>query len=60
MKESVAKPRTLLALAAVFVLACASPALGKDWGDVAIADAHVHMLDFLQNGDYLENGKLVL
>ena len=22
-------------------------------------DAHLHLLDFLQNGDYLENGKLV-
>ena len=24
-----------------------------------MADAHVHLLDFLQNGDYLENGQIV-
>jgi hypothetical protein len=26
---------------------------------IAIADAHLHLLDFLQNGDYLEDGEFV-
>ena len=53
------KPRALVAPVAILVLACVSPALGKSWSEVAIADAHVHLLDFLQNGDYLEDGKIV-
>ena len=52
-------PRVRFAAAAAAVLVCGSPALGKDWSEVAIADAHVHLLDFLQNGDYLEDGKIV-
>ncbi len=27
--------------------------------EIPIADAHVHLLDFLQNGDYLEDGEFV-
>ena len=27
--------------------------------DIVIADAHVHLVDFLQNGDYLEDGAIV-
>ncbi len=30
-----------------------------DYANVVIADAHVHLLDFLQNGDHLENGEIV-
>ncbi len=33
--------------------------MAGEYGDVVIADAHIHLLDFLQNGDYLENGKIV-
>ncbi len=43
---------------AVFFLVSAPSAADK-YDDVVIADAHVHLLDFLQNGDYLENGKIV-
>ncbi len=45
-----------VALAAIVI---ASPVLGSDWGDVPIADAHVHLFDFLQNGDHLEDGRIV-
>jgi hypothetical protein len=35
-------------------------ALAADpYDNIVIADAHLHLLDFLQNSDYLENGKLV-
>ena len=33
--------------------------MADDYDDVVIADAHIHLLDFLQNGDYLENGEIV-
>ena len=33
--------------------------MAADYDDVVIADAHIHLLDFLQNGDYLDNGKIV-
>ncbi len=36
----------------------ASSAAGE-YGDVVIADAHIHLVGFLQNGDYLENGEIV-
>jgi len=45
--------RTLLA-AVLLVTVSGSNA---DYKDLAIADAHVHLVDFLQNGDYLHNGK---
>lgn len=32
------------------------PAHADDLSSVAVADAHVHLLDFLQNGGYLLNG----
>jgi hypothetical protein len=34
-----------------------SPA--EDMSGISIADCHIHLLDFLQNGDYLENGDRV-
>ena len=44
----------------VVLLACATPmTFAADYGNVVIADAHVHILDFLQNGDHLENGEIV-
>ncbi|MHC5004181.1 MAG: amidohydrolase family protein [Planctomycetota bacterium] len=33
------------------------PAVGNE--PIPIADCHVHLLDFLQNGDYLEDGQFV-
>jgi hypothetical protein len=48
----------LLSLA-VFLLWSSAPAMAGDYSEVAIADAHVHLLDFLQNGDHLEGGKIV-
>jgi len=36
----------------------ASSAAGE-YGDMVIADAHIHLIGFLQNGDYLENGEIV-
>ncbi len=33
--------------------------MADEYDDVVIADAHIHLLDFLQNGDYLENGEIV-
>ena len=48
------------AITAVGLLGCiASITAASDYTDVVIADAHVHLLDFLQNGDHLENGKIV-
>ncbi len=47
----------LAVAASLFVLTTSHAYAG--WRDVVIADAHIHLLDFLQNGDYLENGKLV-
>ncbi len=29
----------------------------RSMDDIPVADAHVHLLDFLQNGGYLLNGK---
>ncbi len=47
-------------ITAVVLLACAAPlTAAADYANVVIADAHVHLLDFLQNGDYLENGEIV-
>ena len=42
----------------VSVLACA-PVLAERWDGVPISDAHLHLVDFLQNGDFLEGGTLV-
>ena len=44
-------------LAAVSLVSAS--AMAAKYDDVVIADAHIHLLDFLQNGDYLENGKIV-
>ena len=41
------------------LLIVSTSALGADYKDIPIADAHVHLLDFLQNGDYLESGSIV-
>ena len=47
-------------ITAVVLLGCAAPITAAvDYANVVIADAHVHLLDFLQNGDYLENGEIV-
>ena len=47
-------------ITAVLLLACAAPLTAAvDYANVLIADAHVHLLDFLQNGDHLENGEIV-
>ena len=43
---------------ALSLLAPASAEAGE-WDDIPIADAHLHMLDFLQNGDILDDGELV-
>ena len=43
---------------ALSLLASTSSAAGE-WDDIPIADAHLHMLDFLQNGDILDGGELV-
>jgi len=57
MRRKAVIPRVI---AAVVLLACAAPlTAGADYANVVIADAHVHLLDFLQNGDYLENGEIV-
>ena len=49
--------RVALALPCLLFIATPSPA--GDFDRVPIADVHLHLLDFLQNGDYLENGKIV-
>jgi hypothetical protein len=49
----------LLSGAAAALLLLIDPSAANDHHDVVIADAHVHLLDFLQNGDHLENGKIV-
>ncbi len=49
----------LLFAAFAFPLLLGAPAHSAEHADVPIADAHVHLLDFLQNGDHLENGKIV-
>ena len=47
-----------LGLAAVGPLVQSSHA-EDELDKVPIADCHIHLLDFLQNGDYLEDGKFV-
>ena len=49
----------LLCLAILSWLLVATSCAARGFGDVPMADAHVHLLDFLQNGDYLENGQIV-
>ena len=51
-------------LVVAFGLACVGPLVSSsraedEFDKVVIADCHVHLLDFLQNGDYLEDGKFV-
>ena len=36
-----------------------SISFAADYSDLQIADAHVHLLDFLQNGDHFEEGEIV-
>ena len=36
-----------------------SPVAPQEARELPINDAHVHLVDFLQNGDFLENGELV-
>jgi predicted TIM-barrel fold metal-dependent hydrolase len=52
------KLTAFVAAAAAFLLLGGQQS-AADYGDVTIADAHIHLLDFLQNGDYLEDGKIV-
>ena len=33
--------------------------MAGEYDDVVVADAHIHLIGFLQNGDYLENGEIV-
>ena len=47
----------LIGIAALFLFN--APSVAGDYDDVVIADAHVHLLDFLQNGDYLDRGVIV-
>ena len=57
MSRKAVIPRVITALV---LLACATPLTAAvDYANVVIADAHVHLLDFLQNGDHLENGEIV-
>lgn len=48
-----------VATALVLMTWAASINFAADHANVVIADAHVHLLDFLQNGDHLENGVIV-
>ena len=48
-----------MTLMLVFLTWAAPISSAADYANVVIADAHVHLLDFLQNGDHLENGKIV-
>ena len=45
-------------IVALLLLVSASVA-ASEWDDIPIADAHLHRLDFLQNGDILDGGELV-
>ncbi len=57
MRRKAIIPRVITGLA---LLCCtASMTATADYANVVIADAHIHLLDFLQNGDYLENGEIV-
>ena len=47
-------------IAAVVLLPFSSLSVANDYRDVVISDAHIHLLDFLQNSDYLEMGEIVL
>jgi hypothetical protein len=49
----------LLPAATAGLLLLSTPSMAGDHRDVVVADAHVHLFDFLQNGDYLESGKIV-
>ena len=49
----------LLLIATVVLLPFSSSSVADDYRDVVIADAHIHLLDFLQNSDYLEMGEIV-
>ncbi len=51
--------RRLLLIATVVLLPFSSPSIADDYRDVVIADGHIHLLDFLQNSDYLEMGEIV-
>ena len=53
------KRATELIACVIFAMLQCAAAAGSDWDGVAISDAHLHMLDFLQNGDFLDDGKLV-
>jgi hypothetical protein len=57
MRVKAIDPR-LITVAALLTFA-APTSSAADYADVVIADAHVHLLDFLQNGDHLENGEIV-
>lgn len=45
-----------LLIAALLVPA---PVAANRWNEVKISDAHMHLVDFLQNGDFLDGGELV-
>jgi len=47
-----------LCLTIVLFMSCTTTR-AQNYDNVVMADAHVHLLDFLQNGDYLEGGEIV-
>ena len=53
-------PGFIMGTAAIFALFLSVAATNSSkYKGIAFADAHLHLLDFLQNGDYLEQGKVV-
>ena len=52
------RPRIILLLV-LCPLAAGLAQKANQYKDMVLSDAHLHLLDFLQNGDYLENGQIV-
>ena len=44
---------------AAYILLSSTPCTAGEFDQVPIADTHLHLLDFLQNGDHLDNGEIV-
>ncbi len=43
----------------IAALLAPAPVAANRWDEVKISDAHMHLVDFLQNGDFLDEGELV-
>jgi hypothetical protein len=43
----------------LFSIFIATASAAGEFDELPIADVHLHLLDFLQNGDHLDNGKIV-